>query len=632
MKKVILFFAVFMGIFFLEFITSCQKDNYINTAIVTTKMENLKVPSTFNWKTAREVGISISKLTPGVVLISSSDGSKLYYKSYYSGTPSTFQLSLTLPTTVKEIQINNELVTIPSSNFINYTMLNIKSLAISNYSMYFNGTNATIKVPTTASTVFTNQVSMEAWVKLSAFQTAKIVEKADWNGFGLGVDLYKGFQTSVYLKTAQSIVIDWGGNRPVLNQWYHLAMTFDGSQLCLYVNGVLRNSATASSILWANTYAISIGSDSGNQKFFKGWIDEVSVWNVPLTGQYIADNMNKTLIGNETGLYAYWQFNEGAGTTVYDKTVHHYDGAVTNATWNTDIGYAILDSDGDGVPDIYDDYPNDPTRAFDNYFPSQGPASLAFEDLWPSKGDYDFNDLVVDYQFKTVTNSQNRVAQVTAKFIIRAAGAGFENGFGFQLPELLPDADITVTGSSIKHNYISLNSNGTEAGQAKTTIIVFDDVFDLMQNPGIGVGVNTTPGAPYVTPDTLSITMTFKPNTYSALDLGLDKFNPFLIIDKNRGKEVHLPDYAPTSLADPTLFGTGDDNSSVASSRYYKTQNNLPWVINISSSYSYTNETVQIVSGYNYFGTWAQSGGTVKTDWYLDLPGYRNASSIYKKP
>lgn len=630
MKKLRLIFVMFIGLFSQIFITSCQKDNYTPPVSVV-NMENLHVSSTFDWKTARVVSFSITNLTPGVVRISSADGSKLFSKGYYSGTPSSYQVSLSLPTTVKEVQINNESVTIPSSNFINHTMLSFKSLAISNYSMYFSGTNTTIKALSTASTVFTNQVSMEAWVKLSAFQTAKIVEKGDWNGFGLGVDLYKGFQASAYLKTAQSLVINWGGNQPKLNQWYHLAMTFDGSLLCLYVDGVLRNSVTFSSILWANTYAISIGSDSGNQKFFKGWIDEVSIWNVPLTNQYITDNMTKTLVGNETGLYAYYQFNEGSGATVYDKTAHHYDGTVTNATWNTDTSFGP-DSDGDGVIDTYDDYPNDPTKAFNNYFPSEGPASLAFEDLWPSKGDYDFNDLVVDYQFKTVTNSRNKVSEVVAKFIIRAAGAGFENGFGFQLPVPIPDADITVTGSSIKHNVVKLNSNGTEAGQSKTTIIVFDDVFDLMTNPGIGVGVNTTPGAPYVTPDTLNITMTFKPDTYSTLDIGLEKFNPFIIIDKSRGREVHLPDYPPTSLADLTLFGTGDDNSNVASARYYKTQSNLPWAINISSSFSYTHETAQILNGYRYFATWAQTNGAAKTDWYLDLSGYRNAEFIYKKP
>ncbi len=58
-----------------------------------------------------------------------------------------------------------------------------------------------------------------------------------------------------------------------------------------------------------------------------------------------------------------------------------------------------VDTDGDGIANTLDMYPNDATRAFDNYYPSKTVfGTLAFEDLWPGKGDYDMNDLVVDYQ------------------------------------------------------------------------------------------------------------------------------------------------------------------------------------------------------------------------------------------
>ncbi len=76
----------------------------------------------------------------------------------------------------------------------------------------------------------------------------------------------------------------------------------------------------------------------------------------------------------------------------------------------------VADVDGDGIPDDQDDYPNDPLRAFDNYFPAAGFGSLAFEDLWPGKGDYDFNDVVVDYRFQTVTNALNQVVEIFGTF------------------------------------------------------------------------------------------------------------------------------------------------------------------------------------------------------------------------
>jgi hypothetical protein len=45
----------------------------------------------------------------------------------------------------------------------------------------------------------------------------------------------------------------------------------------------------------------------------------------------------------------------------------------------------------------------------------------------------------------------------------------------------------------LTENIITNDANGTEAGQTKPTIIVFDNAFIHMPHPGIGIGVNTTP-------------------------------------------------------------------------------------------------------------------------------------------
>jgi hypothetical protein len=68
------------------------------------------------------------------------------------------------------------------------------------------------------------------------------------------------------------------------------------------------------------------------------------------------------------------------------------------------------DLDGDGVNDVDDEYPNDPLRAFNSYYPALNQyASVAFEDLWPYYGDYDLNDVVVDFKYRLVSNAQNAV-------------------------------------------------------------------------------------------------------------------------------------------------------------------------------------------------------------------------------
>ena len=293
------------------------------------------------------------------------------------------------------------------------------------------------------------------------------------------------------------------------------------------------------------------------------------------------------------------------------------------------VCYEPLDSDGDGVADDLEDFPNDPTRSFTSNWPCCGSATLAFEDLWPNEGDYDFNDLVIDYQFETVTNSNNFLVEVIATFEVIAFGAGYHNGFGFQLPNSnINPADITVTGYNVG-NLVNLGANGLENGQSKPTIIVYEDSYDIMAHPGSGIGVNTTPGAPSVPTETITITMTFSEGTFTANDLDIANFNPFIFANETRGREIHLPNYAPTDLADNSYFGTGDDDSNAGTGRYYKTANNLPWAINVQTGFDHMQEKVEITLGYNFFFNWAASSGATNSTWNLPLPGNRNNSNLY---
>jgi len=454
--------------------------------------------------------------------------------------------------------------------------------------LHFNGTSDNVNIPNAANLNPVSAITMMVWAKTEESRSAKIFEKGDLDGHGIGEDPYTGWQGGVRLDNNTSQLVDWGGGVPLLNQWYHIAMTYDGTTLNLFVNGQLRNSKAATGKLMVNARSLSLGSDNAQQKFFKGSVDEVKIFNKALTQTEI--QANYTAQGTPT------------------------------------------DSDGDGVPDASDSYPHDPARAFDNYFPATGFATIAFEDLWPGKGDYDFNDLVVDYRFKAVTSASNKVTEITGTFAIRAIGAGLSNGFGFQLPgSSLQQADIQVQGQKLLEHYITLNANGTEANQQKATVIVFDNVNKIMQNTS-GFGVNTDPGLPYINPDTTIISMIFTPGKYTLDDIGLTGFNPFLIVNQERGKEIHQPDYPPTSLVNTAYFGTAQDASNPAVGKYYKTANNLPWAITISSSFSYTIETKQITSAYLMFATWAESSGTLYPDWYLNNPGYRDESNIYSKP
>jgi len=290
------------------------------------------------------------------------------------------------------------------------------------------------------------------------------------------------------------------------------------------------------------------------------------------------------------------------------------------------------DTDGDGVPDQLDAFPNDATKAFISYYPSQTSyADIAFEDNWPSKGDYDMNDLVVKYRYTFISNAKNQIVSMTGDFSVDAAGASFKNGFGVQLP-VAASAVQSVTGYKLSAGtYIKLASNGVEASQSKAVIIPFDTHDMMIQNPDFSFFVNTLLSRDKVTSTVASVNVVFT-SPVDASILSPTTLNPFLISNMRRGYEIHLPGYAPTDLANMKLFGTADDNSNPATGKYYLSADNWPWAINYSQSFSYPIEGANITKSYLHFTDWAASGGNSYTDWYSNTAnGYRTSSNIYSK-
>lgn len=308
-------------------------------------------------------------------------------------------------------------------------------------------------------------------------------------------------------------------------------------------------------------------------------------------------------------------------------------------------GPCSVDGDADGVPDCLDDYPSDVNKAFNNYYPAVGYSSLFFEDEWPHRGDYDLNDVVVDYRSNTVTNGNNNVVEITYSMVLRCSGAGLHNGFAFQLDNVSPNKITSVSGTKT-HNapWLSNAANGTENGQTYANIVVFDNVYQVLIYPGSGNFLNTYMTSPKVPYDTSTIVIKFIENgvapvggTISMSSLPSTAFNPYLILgdtgsfDQIRSKEVHLPDRVPSSKMDVSWFGKADDTSLPAEGRYYRNKNNLPWGINVANSTLYMQEKQDISTGYLHFIEWAQSNGLSYTDWYLPNGGYRNNSKLYTK-
>ncbi|QTN38375.1 LruC domain-containing protein [Cryomorphaceae bacterium] len=282
--------------------------------------------------------------------------------------------------------------------------------------------------------------------------------------------------------------------------------------------------------------------------------------------------------------------------------------AIPTINMPTITGNTNNDSDNDGVDNNADEYPNDPTRAFTSYFPNANDmCSYAFEDLWPSKGDYDFNDLVVDAQYKYVLDASNQIVDIEMDFYVKHIGASFHNGFGVELP--IPMGNVSnVTGYNITDNLVTLNGSGLEAGQTNAVIIPFDDAFDNLE-------------------DTLHMVITLS-GTYSMSSWNQSGLNPFIFSNATRGREIHLSGRAPTDLMDNTWFGQSADDSDPANGRYYKTADHEPWGLEVNNSFRVPVEKVRIENAYLRFDNWTNAAGSQWKDWYEDKQGYRNNANL----
>lgn len=103
------------------------------------------------------------------------------------------------------------------------------------------------------------------------------------------------------------------------NKWYHIAVTYDGTTITLYVDGVkdidTDNLKGKTTILSQKIHVAS----SGSNYFMNGaMMQEMRVWNVCRTQQQVANNAY-TVSPKSEGLIMYWKMNEGEGNTLYNS-------------------------------------------------------------------------------------------------------------------------------------------------------------------------------------------------------------------------------------------------------------------------------------------------------------------------
>jgi len=178
-----------------------------------------------------------------------------------------------------------------------------------------------------------NQITVEAWVRPTSYSGDYrcIIGKIGWTNSN---DWSYNFHIADNGTLHFNFVNTYGTSFPVnslatleINAWHHVAATYNGSLIRLYIDGQEVMTLAASGNIRQNNQMVKIGSWwSSDPNYFNGSLDEVRLWNYARSPGQIAENMHQTLPGNEPGLVGNWNFESGNAN---DLTIYENHGTLT---------------------------------------------------------------------------------------------------------------------------------------------------------------------------------------------------------------------------------------------------------------------------------------------------------------
>ena len=205
----------------------------------------------------------------------------------------------------------------------------------------FDGSDDYVEVPSGLSFSSTSAITIEGWVYPRSFNSASpdnnISNVAGYTDASalvrIGDAIIDNNQLQFVLFTSDRLN---SNARLSTNTWYHFAAVFDGSKSYLYINGKLDNSMATSANNFTSSGSFILGGVDGTSRALDGLMDELKIWSTARTASEIRTDMMRTLSGSETGLLAYYRFDQADGTTLYDYSSNGYDATLNNMDGSTD--------------------------------------------------------------------------------------------------------------------------------------------------------------------------------------------------------------------------------------------------------------------------------------------------------
>lgn len=215
----------------------------------------------------------------------------------------------------------------------------------------FDGSDDFAQAP--AATYFTGDFTVMAWVYVRNYSSwSRVID------FGSGPN-----SDNIVLSLTNDVtgrpclhIFNGGSNTNMtapnqipLNQWVHLAATLQGNIAKIYVDGVQVISGALNTPRSVNRTRCYIGRSNWNNALANAFMSDLSIWSFAKTVDDIQADKNARLIGNESGLVAYWPMSD-QDSKLIDLGPGRLDATLFgNPTWMANAGPPIISGDGVGV-------------------------------------------------------------------------------------------------------------------------------------------------------------------------------------------------------------------------------------------------------------------------------------------
>lgn len=238
------------------------------------------------------------------------------------------------------------------------------------------------------------------------------------------------------------------------------------------------------------------------------------------------------------------------------------------------------------------------------YYPSMnGYYIAAYEDYYPKRGDYDFNDLVVGYNVSYILDDFGKVTTIKAKGYLISRGATYSHDWHLRIP--LQDPSVEVNGTL---SVIDYKSNRTMAGYPEVytqsgdiDITAFKETAKLWKD-GNYTFVNTLDEQILIRGHYFTFTGDLS-TPLEISEIGAPPFDPYIYV-LNTGYEIHQPGFSQV------LVSNNEGNDT------FVDEYNYPYALIFPETWMPPLEKVDLGEAYPTFLDFVLSGRNSSKDWY----------------